>query len=228
MSRNSVRTSVRVVVIEDDEGMRVSLARALQDEGYSVASFADAADPAAILETHPDLALVDVGLGSTSGLALVSWLRARRDIPIVFVTARDAVADRLAGFDLGAEDYVIKPFAIEELLARIRAVLRRTGRLHPSAMNVADLFVDEDAGLATRHGEPLGLTATEFRLLVFLMRNRGRVLSKIQLLSQVWGYEDYDPNVVEVHLVALRRKLEEHGPRLIHTVRGLGYKMTAP
>jgi DNA-binding response OmpR family regulator len=117
---------------------------------------------------------------------------------------------------------------MEELLARVRAVLRRAGKMHPPRLAVSDLLVDEETGAAIRNGQPLRLTPTEFRLLVFMLRNKGRVLSKVQLLTQVWGYDEYDPNLVEVHVSALRRKLEEHGPRLIHTVPGLGYKVTAP
>jgi DNA-binding response OmpR family regulator len=149
-----------------------------------------------------------------------SW----RDLPIIFLTARDAVEDRLGGFELGADDYLVKPFALEELLARVRAVLRRTGRLG-AAIEAADIVVDEEAGLAARAGSPLELTATELRLLAYLVRQRGLVLSKHQLLTQVWGYDAYDPNVVEVHISALRRKLEAHGPRILHTVRGLGYRL---
>jgi DNA-binding response OmpR family regulator len=143
----------------------------------------------------------------------------------VFLTARDGLDDRLAGFALGADDYLVKPFALEELLARVRAVLRRAGR-ESRPLEAGDLLVDEAAALATRDGEPLPLTPTELRLLAFLMRHRGQVLSKYQLLTQVWGYDSYDPNLVEVHTSALRRKLEARGgERLIHTVRGIGYRL---
>jgi DNA-binding response OmpR family regulator len=220
--------TVNVAVIEDDSALRDALVRALRSDGYVVAEYGDAANPNQILEAQPDLALIDIGLVGGDGLTLARWLRDRRDVPVVFVTARDAIADRLAGFDLGAEDYIVKPFAMEELLARVRAVLRRAGKMHPPRLAVSDLLVDEETGAAIRNGQPLRLTPTEFRLLVFMLRNKGRVLSKVQLLTQVWGYDEYDPNLVEVHVSALRRKLEEHGPRLIHTVPGLGYKVTAP
>src|SRR5439155_20614332 len=146
--------------------------------------------------------------------------------PIVFLTARDAVRDRLTGFGLGADDYLVKPFALEELLARVRAVLRRTGRLG-APLEAGDVLIDEQAGLATRGGESLQLTPTELRLLAYLIRNRGLVMSKHQILSQVWGYEAYDPNLVEVHVSALRRKLEARGPRILETVRGLGYRLAS-
>lgn len=220
--------TVNVAVVEDDSALRDALARALRSDGYVVAEYGDAANPHQILDAQPDLALVDIGLVRGDGFTLARWLRDRRDVPVVFVTARDAITDRLAGFDLGAEDYIVKPFAMEELLARVRAVLRRSGKMHPPRLTVADLLVDEETGAASRDGHPLRLTPTEFRLLVFLLRNKGRILSKVQLLTQVWGYDEYDPNLVEVHVSALRRKLEEHGPRLIHTVPGLGYKVAAP
>ncbi|HEY2656210.1 MAG TPA: response regulator transcription factor, partial [Solirubrobacteraceae bacterium] len=130
------------------------------------------------------------------------------------------------GFELGADDYLVKPFVLEELLARVRAVLRRTGRLG-APIQAGDIVVDEQTGLATRAGSSLGLTATELRLLAYLVRHRGAVLTKHQLLTQVWGYDEYDPNVVEVQISALRRKLEANGPRTIETVRGLGYRLDA-
>jgi two-component system, OmpR family, response regulator len=127
------------------------------------------------------------------------------------------------GLELGADDYVVKPFALEELLARIRAVLRRSGRLS-AVLEVGELLIDEQGGWVTRGGEEIPLTATELRVLAFLVRHRGQALSKDQLLTQVWGYDAYDRNLVEVHVSALRRKLERAGPRLIHTVRGIGYR----
>ncbi len=173
----------------------------------------------------PDLAVLDVMLPGGDGFALARQLRARRNVPVLFLTARDAIADRVAGFALGADDYLVKPFALEELLARARAVLRRTGRIG-AVVEAGDLLLDESVGGLTRDGAPVELTPTELRLLAFLMRHRGRVLSKDQLLTQVWGYEAYDQNLVEVHVSALRRKLEASGPRVIHTVRGLGYRFS--
>jgi two-component system, OmpR family, response regulator len=216
--------AIRVVVVEDEDAVREAVERALRQDGLAVASFADAVDADAILGTAPDLAVLDVMLPHGDGLELARRLRARRDLPIVFLTARDGVEDRLAGFALGADDYLVKPFALEELLARVRAVLRRSGRLG-RPLEAGDVLVDEQAGLASRAGRELGLTPTELRLLAFLVRHRGLVLSKHQLLTQVWGYDAFDPNVVEVHVSALRRKLERHGPRILETVRGLGYRL---
>jgi DNA-binding response OmpR family regulator len=215
-----------VVLVEDEEPVRRAVERALRREGITVTAFADYPSPDLVLASAPDLAVLDVLLPSGDGFELARALRAARDLPIVFLTARDAVEDRLGGFRLGADDYLVKPFALEELLARVRAVLRRTGRLG-AAIEAGDVVVDEHAGLATRAGSPLELTATELRLLAYLVRQRGLVLSKHQLLTQVWGYDAYDPNVVEVHVSALRRKLEARGPRILETVRGLGYRFDA-
>jgi two-component system, OmpR family, response regulator len=214
-----------VVLVEDEPPVRHAVERALMREGMAVTGFSDYPEPSLVLAAAPDLAVLDVMLPGGSGFELARQLRAVRDLPIVFLTARDAVEDRLNGFGLGADDYLVKPFALEELLARVRAVLRRTGCLS-KAIEVGDIVVDEQAGLAARAGLPLELTPTELRLLAYLVRHRGLVLSKHQLLTQVWGYDAYDPNVVEVHVSALRRKLEATGPRILHTVRGLGYRLS--
>jgi DNA-binding response OmpR family regulator len=209
--------------VEDEASVRDAVVRALRGEGFVVAAFADARGADEILSHAPDLALLDVILGTDDGFVLATALRARRDLPVVFLTARDSLDDRVAGFALGADDYLVKPFALEELLARVRAVLRRSGR-HTVPLEVGDVLFDEVAGTAARAGSALELTPTERRLLAFLLRHRGAVLSKDQLLTQVWGYDAYDPNLVEVHVSALRRKLEQYGTRVIHTVRGLGYR----
>jgi two-component system, OmpR family, response regulator len=215
----------RVVLVEDEEPVRQAIERALRRDGIAVTGFHDYTEPARILAAAPDLAVLDVRLPGGDGFELAGRLRAAQDLPIIFLTARDGVEDRLRGFGLGADDYLVKPFALEELLARIRAVMRRSGRLG-AAIEAGDVLVDEQAGLATRAGQPLELTPTELRLLAYLVRQRGLVLSKAQLLTQVWGYEAYDPNVVEVHISALRRKLEAHGPRIVDTVRGIGYRLS--
>ena len=212
----------RVAVVEDEQAQRSAIAGALRRAGYTVDAWADGSDVERIAAFRPDLAILDVMLPGVDGMGVARALRERDDVPVMFVTAREAVADRLAGFALGADDYLVKPVVLEELLARAGAVLRRSGRLPKRVTSVGDLVIDEEATLATRAGHPLDLTATEYRLLLYLAQHRGRTLSKLVLLTQVWGYDAYDPNLVEVHVSALRRKLESHGPRLIHTVRGMG------
>jgi two-component system, OmpR family, response regulator len=213
----------RVLVVEDEDAIRIPLASALRAAGHQVRECADGVGfEAAVDAFRPDLALLDIQLPGRDGYALARVLRARSDSGVLMVTARDAVDDRMLGFDAGADDYVVKPFATVEVLARVAAILRRLGRI-PATVQVGDLVVDEEARVAVRAGAALELTGTEFKLLAYLIGHRGRILSKTQLLTQVWGYDEYDPNLVEVHISALRRKLEQHGPRLIHTARGLGY-----
>jgi two-component system OmpR family response regulator len=219
----------RILIVDDDSTLRYALSSALNADGYEVRACADGLFPDALVRNFdPHLALLDVRLGSgPSGLSVAQRLRAARDLPIIFLTAADAVADRLAGFDAGAEDYVTKPFTMAELLARVRALLRRTGALDNGLWRLGDLIVDEAARRARRGEAELVLTKVEFDLLVALVHNAGRVLSKGQLLADVWGFADYDPNVVEVAMSGLRRKLESHGPRLVQTVRGVGYVLRA-
>jgi DNA-binding response OmpR family regulator len=215
----------RVVVIEDEQSVRDAVLAALRAERFAATAFEDLPRPGDVLALAPDLAILDVLLPGGNGFELASLLRRQHELPIIFLTARDAVADRVAGLELGADDYLVKPFALEELMARVRAVLRRRGAI-PQVLEVERLLVDEEHGFAARDGRELALTATELRLLAFLVRHRGQALSKDQLLTQVWGYDAYDHNLVEVHISALRRKLEAFGPRLIHTVRGIGYRFS--
>jgi DNA-binding response OmpR family regulator len=221
--------AARVLVVEDEPVLRGAICEALRDAGLTVTSNPDGAEFAAqVAAFRPDVAVLDVMLPTTSGLALAGHLRRHTQAGIVFVTARDGVADRLSGFEVGADDYVVKPFVTAELVARVRAVLRRTGRLRSSTVEVADVVIDEDAGEVLRGGCRISVTATELRLLGYLARQRGRVVSKTQILTQVWGYDAYDPNLVEAYVSTLRRKLEQHGPRVIHTVRGVGYRIAIP
>ena len=219
-------TAARVLVVEDEPVLREAVAAALEAAGFVVLAAADGRGLAtAVARFRPDAAVLDISLPGPDGLALARQLRELGEAAVVFVTARDAVDDRLAGFAAGADDYLVKPFVLAELVARLRAVLRRTGRLVSPTVEVGELVLDEDAGRVLVAGEPVALTATELRLLSYLVRNRGRVLSKTQILTQVWGYDEYDPNLVEAHVSALRRKLEARGPRLVHTVRGVGYRV---
>ena len=217
----------RVLVVDDDETIRVAVVAALRAEGHVAEGAPDGVDLATRLgEFRPDLVLLDWMMPGPSGIRLLPLVQATGDAGVIMLTARDEVDDRLRGFAEGADDYVANPFSMAELVARSGAVLRRRGRL-PQTVAVADLLVDPDAAVARRGGTVLDLTATEFRLLHLFADSRGRTLSKVQILTQVWGYEDYDPNLVEVHVSALRRKMEAHGPRLLHTVRGLGYRLSA-
>lgn len=219
--------AARVLVVDDDETIRLAVSTALRAEGFITDAAADGSDLVERLAAfRPDLVVLDWMMPGPSGIRLLPLVRAAGDTAVIMLTARDEVDDRLRGFAEGADDYVVKPFTMAELVARAGAVLRRRGRL-PQTISVGDLVVDPDAATAHRAGVALDLTATEFRLLHLLADGRGRTLSKAQILTQVWGYEDYDPNLVEVHLSALRRKMEQHGPRLIHTVRGLGYRLSA-
>ena len=215
----------RVLIVEDDSTVRTALTQVLEREEMRVCAVSDALDAQARVDTfRPDVAILDVGLpGTQNGFDVAQWLKSRGDIAVIFVTAADALADRLRGFDLGADDYLVKPFAVPELVARLKAVLRRAGRLVSSTLEVRDLVLDETTRVAIRNGQELALTPLEFEVLLVLAKNPGTVYSKRQLLALVWGFADFDPNLVEVHVSALRRKLEEHGPRLIHTARNAGY-----
>jgi two-component system OmpR family response regulator len=215
----------RVLVVEDAEAIRAAVVAALTAAGYGAAGRVDGRTLEEDL-THfrPDLVVLDVMLPGRDGFALLDVVRRSSDAGVVMLTARDAVDDRLRGLGGGADDYVVKPFVLAELVARVTAVLRRMGRA-PATVEIGDLLIDATAGQVRRAGRPIELTATELRLLDYLAAQRGRVVGKGQILTGVWGYTDYDPNLVEVHVSALRRKLGE--PRLLHTVRGLGYVLRA-
>jgi two-component system, OmpR family, response regulator len=219
------RQSARVLVVEDDRPVRTSLEVALRAEGYEVCACADATQVQQVIEQfRPDLAILDVRLPTgPDGYSAARLLRASSNIPVILLTAADTIAERLAGFDSGADDYLIKPFSMAELLARVQALLRRSGRTNSAVRQIADVIIDDAARTVLRGGEKVDLTRTEYDLLAVLVKHPGQVLSKVQLLTQVWGFDAYDVNLVEVHMSSLRRKLEIHGPRLIQTVRGVGY-----
>ena len=205
--------------------MREVLAAALAGAGYEVQSEVDGSRVERAVATFlPDIALIDLHLGNgVSGITVARRLRSTKEIPFLFLTAAAGIEDVLAGFDVGGDDYVVKPFAMAELLVRMQAVLRRWGRVGRSVLRVGDLVIDMEAHSAVRAGAVIDLTQREFSLLATLAQHPGVVLSKLQLLTQVWGFEHYDLNLVEVHICALRRKLDQHGQSLIHTVRGVGY-----
>ncbi|MBB5807812.1 DNA-binding response OmpR family regulator [Saccharothrix ecbatanensis] len=220
-------TAARVLVIEDAEAIGAAVSSALRGAGYQVQVRPDGRElEGELARFRPDLVVLDVMLPGRDGFMLLEVIRRSSGAGVVMLTARDGVSDRLRGLDRGADDYVVKPFVLAELVARVSAVLRRLGRT-PSTLQIGDLVVDADSAVVLRGDVAVELTATELRLLRYLAAQRGRVVGKTQILTAVWGYEDYDPNLVEVHVSALRRKLEEHGPRLLHTVRGLGYVLRA-
>ncbi|MCV7396964.1 response regulator transcription factor [Mycobacterium paraseoulense] len=215
----------RVLVVEDSETIREMVSEALTDVGYHAVGRRDGDGLEEVLDgLRPDLVVLDVMLPGRDGFDLIDVVRDWGDAGIVLITARDGLQDRLRGLDGGADDYVIKPFELAELVSRVGAVLRRRGRL-PQVVQVGDLMLDADAGVAARGGRRLDLTATELRLLIFLVEQRGRIVNAGQILNAVWGYDAYDPNLVQVHVSGLRRKLEAHGPRILHTVRGIGYRL---
>jgi two-component system OmpR family response regulator len=220
-----VAQRARVLVVDDDRPVRSSLEVAFREQGYEVCALGQATEIEKVLdEFRPDIGVLDVRLpDGRDGFSTARTVRATSNIPIIFLTAADAVSDRLAGFDAGADDYLIKPFSMAELLARVQALLRRTGRLTSATWQVMDLVVDDGARTVRRAGQLVEVTRTEYDLLAVLAKHPGHVLSKVQLLTQVWGFDAYDVNLVEVHMSSLRRKIEAHGPRLIQTVRGVGY-----
>jgi len=215
----------RVLVVEDSETIREMVSEALTDVGYHTDTRCDGEQLEDVLEgLRPDLVVLDVMLPGRDGFELINVVREFGDVGIVLITARDGLPDRLRGLDGGADDYVVKPFELAELVSRVGAVLRRRGQL-PKVVQIGDVILDVEAGVAARNGHALDLTATELRLLEFLVEQRGRIVSAGQILNAVWGYDAYDPNLVQVHVSSLRRKLEAHGPRILHTVRGLGYRL---
>ena len=222
-----MKQAPRILVVEDDNAVRWPLEVALRNEGYVVEACSDGRSLEAVAsEFRPDLVLLDVRLPvGPDGYTMARILRGLGDQPILFLTAADAEDERLAGFEAGADDYLAKPFSMAELLARVKALLRRSGRLTSAVLQLGDLVIDEGARRVTRSGEVLDLTRTEYELLVALAHHPGQVLTKVQLLTQVWRFDAYDTNLVEVHVSALRKKLESHGERLIHTVRGMGYTL---
>ncbi len=218
--------SPRVLVVEDDEAIAQVLQRSLRLEGYDVKIAGDGV--AALDEAHaflPDLIILDLGLPRLDGIEVARRLRRSDDVPILVLTARDAVEARVAGLDAGADDYLVKPFERQELLARLRALLRRRPPRGQAALTVGDLRLNPDTHEVSRGGRRIDLTQREFELLEYLMRNERIVISRQRLLDEVWGYDPFSmTNTIEVFVSNLRRKLEAGGEqRLLHTIRGAGY-----
>jgi two-component system copper resistance phosphate regulon response regulator CusR len=221
---------ISILVVEDEDEIADFVVRGLREEGYTVERATDGEDGWYRLKTgNWDVVLLDWWLPGTDGLALLKRFRqAGAATPVLMLTARDAVSDRVRGLDGGADDYLCKPFAFEELLARVRAMARRPQSGSGTILAHADVRVDLATQRAERAGHRLDLTAKEHSLLVFFLRHPGEVLTRTRIYDKVWD-ERYDgvSNTLEVHVVELRRKLEAHGPRLIHTLRNRGYRFGA-
>jgi two-component system, OmpR family, response regulator len=225
--------SVRILVVDDEPNIADVVSMALRYQGFAVESAGDGAGAiAAVRSFMPHLMVLDIMLPDMEGFEVAKRLGAQRvSLPIVFLTARDATEDKVRGLTLGGDDYVTKPFSLEELVARIRAILRRAGTVEPESSRLAfeDLELDEDTREVSRAGEPVELTATEFRLLRYLLLNPRRVLTRSQLLNHVWEYDfGGDARVLETYISYLRKKLDKGGTSLIYTVRGVGYALRSP
>lgn len=218
---------MRILVAEDEKDMNALVCRTLERAGYSVDACFDGAEALCYLAgAEYDCLLLDVMMPKLDGHALVQAIRAEGNaVPVIFLTARDSVHDRIAGLDLGADDYLVKPFDFDELLARIRAVTRKYGTQKTSVLTLADLAVDTSGHTVTRGGQLLKLSAKEYAILEYLMRHQGMVVSRTQLENHVWNY-DYEggSNVVDVYITYLRKKLDGgFDKKLLHTVRGSGW-----
>jgi len=213
----------RILVVEDSEAIRAPLSAVLRGHGFEVLAAEDGTELESLLRSFaPDLVVLDVMLPGRDGFELLPVIRDSCTAGVVMLTARDGVADRVQGLRRGADDYVLKPFAMAELMARILAVLRRV-RPGGGSIAIGDLVINDDVTMVSRGDQVIELTETERRILGYLAGQRDRVVSKTQILTAVWGYDGFDENLVEVHVSSLRRKLEAGGSRVVHTVRGRGY-----
>ena len=223
----------RILVVDDERSITDLVSMALKYEGFEVQAAATAkAARHAVMDFRPALIVLDIGLPDEDGFHFVQKLVTDGlKVPVIFLTARDATEDKVHGLTVGGDDYVTKPFSIEELVARIRVVLRRqqNGRAASAALTLADLELNEETHEVFRAGRPVELTRTEFRLLRYLLINTGRVLSRTQILDHVWNYDfGGEANIVETYISYLRKKVDADGEPLIHTVRGVGYCLRAP
>jgi two-component system, OmpR family, response regulator len=232
--RRADGSAIRVVVVDDEPALRDLLSMALRYEGWEVRSAADGHSAMALVrEFRPDAVVLDIMLPDIDGLQVLSRLRADgRDTPILFLTAKDSLDDRIAGLTAGGDDYVTKPFSLEELVARLRGLIRRSTAVvteqTDSVLRVGDLELDEDSYEVRRGDEVIELTATEFELLRYLMRNPRRVVSRAQILDRVWSYDfGGRSSIVELYISYLRKKIDAGRSPMIHTVRGVGYLIKA-
>jgi two-component system OmpR family response regulator len=218
----------QLLIVDDEDNLRSMLAAALRHHGFDVSVEANGRDAlVAVARERPDLILLDVMMPDLDGFEVCRRLRSQGDLtPVLFLTARDSTEDKVRGLTQGGDDYVEKPFSLDELVARTNAVLRRIGRNgdERAVLECGDLTMDDDAHRVTRAGVDVGLSPTEYKLLRFLLVNQGRVLSKTQILDHVWDYDfGGDGGVVETYIGYIRRKIDSVEPKLIHTIRGIGY-----
>jgi two-component system OmpR family response regulator len=225
----------RLLVVDDEPNIRELLSASLRYAGFEVATAADGQQALALADSfRPDLLVLDVMMPGLDGFGVVRRLRqSGRHTPVLFLTARDAAEDKVSGLTLGGDDYVTKPFSLDEVLARIRAVLRRSAGVQKVSeaprLSFADIELDEESHEVIKAGTLISLSPTEFKLLRYLMANAGRVLSKAQILDHVWNYDfNGEANVVESYISYLRRKIDTTEPRLLHTIRGVGYTLRLP
>ncbi|MGY2064821.1 response regulator transcription factor [Blastococcus sp. SYSU DS0619] len=225
----------RLLVVDDEPNIRELLSASLRYAGFEVATAADGQQALALAASYrPDLLVLDVMMPGLDGFGVVRRLRETgRHTPVLFLTARDAPEDKISGLTLGGDDYVTKPFSLDEVVARIRAVLRRTAgaqrTVEAPRLTFADIELDEESHEVIKAGEVISLSPTEFKLLRYLMANAGRVLSKAQILDHVWNYDfNGEANVVESYISYLRRKIDTTEPRLLQTIRGVGYTLRLP
>jgi two-component system OmpR family response regulator len=233
MTANGHAPEHRILVVDDEPNIVDVISLALRYQGFEVDSAGTGADAIAkVASFRPHLIVLDVMLPDMEGFDVAARLGAQQGrVPIIFLTARDATDDKIRGLTVGGDDYVTKPFSLEELIARIRTVLRRAGlaEAESSRLVFEDLELDDDAHEVMRGGTPIELTNTEYRLLRYLMLNPRRALTRTQLLEHVWDYDfGGDARVLETYVSYLRKKLDAHGPSLIHTVRGVGYALRQP
>jgi two-component system OmpR family response regulator len=229
----SAADASRVLVVDDEPNIVELISMALRFQGFTVETAANGRDAiAAVGRFKPQLLVLDVMLPDIEGFEVAERLGAQRaGVPIIFLTARDSTEDKVRGLSGGGDDYMTKPFSLEELVARIRTILRRTGQVSPESGRLVcgDLELDEESREVTRAGVAIELTATEYRLLRYLMLNPRRVLTRAQLLDHVWSYDfGGDGRVLETYISYLRKKLDADGPTVIRTVRGVGYGLRAP
>jgi two-component system OmpR family response regulator len=225
----------RLLVVDDEPNIRELLSASLRYAGFEVATAADGQQALALAESfRPDLLVLDVMMPGLDGFGVVRRLRqSGKHTPVLFLTARDAAEDKVSGLTLGGDDYVTKPFSLDEVIARIRAVIRRTAGAQQAAeaprLTFAGIELDEESHEVIKDGALISLSPTEFKLLRYLMANAGRVLSKAQILDHVWNYDfNGEANVVESYISYLRRKIDTTEPRLLHTIRGVGYTLRLP